>query len=195
MSAHVCNPTHIATCAQIIREMTHNQDPPSEIDIRMTLAKENVASVAWRYGPEGQAAYAPLLGAIMGELMKKGWDANQIASPGAQVETDINEACFGGESTVAQYFMDCRTATPQPWTEPEAYMYLNCYSYQACEHPEWKDSEAYRLAQESEELLAWNVMKQQLEGRDVWEVEPEASDEQPADQADPPDQELAMGGL
>ena len=186
MSAHVCNSAHIATCAQIIRKAMKGDDanPLSEIDIRMRLAKENVASVAWRYGAEGQAAFAPLLGAILTELMEKGYSADRIAAPGGQAEEDINEVCFGGRYTVPEYFMDCRTARARPCTDPEAYMHLRFYRYQASEHPEWEKSDTFGLVQMALDSVACDVMKQQLEGRDVWEVEPEGSDEEPASEHD-----------
>ena len=176
MSAFVCSKTHIATCAQAIhKELEGHESLPNEIDIRMMLAKENVASVAWRYGPEGHAAYAPLLGAILGELSEKGWDADRLVAAGLK-DKSINEACFVEGYTVAQFLMDCRTASPQPHTAAEAFMYLSCLSYQSCEHPEWEQSEACRLIEQTERSMGLDqkTVNEQLKGRHVWEcMDPE----------------------
>ena len=52
MSAFVCSPTHIATCAALIK----NSEPTAALDmtveeIAIALAVQNIASVATRYWP------------------------------------------------------------------------------------------------------------------------------------------------
>jgi len=41
-----------------------------------------------------------------------------------------------------QLGFSCKTPTPV-----ELLKLVNCYAYQSCEHPDWHDSEAYRLCQ------------------------------------------------
>lgn len=177
MSARVLSPKHIATCAHIVRHTAYKYapNPPSVIDIRMELAKENIASVAWRYGPEGQLAYAPIVGFINDSLLAKGWDQEQIAAPGLQMETEINRACFGdGDYTVPQYMMDCRSASPvTDYEDAEAYMYLRAYRYHACEHPEWKDTNAFGMVDHALNSLAYRIADTVLGGRRVADIEDE----------------------
>ena len=192
MSAWICPPRHIATCAKAICE-TAADSSLHEVDVRMLLAKENVASVAYRYGPAGHAAYAPILNEIVEGLAEQGHKPEniQVTSVG-QNEPDVDTICFGdGDYTTAQYFMDCRTATPVPYTDSEAYMYLGCYQYQACEHSEWEESKAFELterailalaarvagvplggAKSDEEILeqASIAIDKELHGRHVWLV-------------------------
>ena len=108
MSAYICSPIHIATCAHIIKTQCHLiGDKISETDIRVKLAVENFNSVAFRYGPEGRAKYALLLGVIAGELAKAGWDESHVVScnvddrlPGlAEGEFCLISVCLQGSCT------------------------------------------------------------------------------------------------
>ena len=83
MSAYIVNPTHIATCARIIREIVfqYEDDPPSDTDIRMDLAMANVISVAYRYGPEGQRDNQAMFASTLAKLSDASWDTIDAAFP------------------------------------------------------------------------------------------------------------------
>ena len=168
MSAFVVNPTHIATCARIIREIVfeYKDDPPSDESIRMDLAIANVISVAWRYGPEGQQAYAPIREKIIGQLDAAGYNTNGTQLP--QAISDVNEACFDDGYTVTDYLNDCRSAEAIPYNDTEACEYLSCLNYQSCEPPDWKDSKVRLWILESKSFLAGRLAQQILGNRHVW---------------------------
>ena len=171
MSAYVVSSTHIATCAKIIKETVfkYDQNPPSNEEIRDNLALANVASVAWRYGEEGQKAYAPLLGMIVGQLKEKGYSDEQIIQAPSGTN-DIDKACFVDGYTWIQYLSDCQAAQPIKYNDAEAYMYLSCLDYQSCEPPEWKESKARGWIEEAKDSLAHSMAEKVLDGQHVWEV-------------------------
>ncbi len=174
MSAFVVTAEHIATCAQIIMENVYEfaREKPDDESIRMDLAMANVISVAWRYGPEGQRAYAPILSAIIGNLDDAGWDTSGTQLP--ESTSDVNNACFDDEYTVTQYLDDCRSATPIVYTPSEAWMYLSCLEYQSCEPPEWEGCKMQSWICQAQNGLAYRLVKSVLGSRHVWEVrEPE----------------------
>ena len=173
MSAWICTATHIATCAKIIHEkvLDPKTDPRTEMDIRMLLAKENVASVAWRYGREHVELYVPMINKI---LEKMGTDEKdvQIARNAKPVVKSINKACFGDSGhTVEKYFEECRTAEPVEYTDAEAHMHIGCLNFQSCEPPEWEASEAHRLLLAAKkELPSEDEAERELDGRHVWGI-------------------------
>ena len=170
MSAYVVSAAHIATCAQIIREIVfhYHDDPPSDESIRMDLAMANVISVAYRYGPEGERANQPMFASILGNLSDAGWDTTNAALPAGI--RDVNEACFDEGYTVTDYLADCRSAEAVHYSHAEACQYLSCLDYQSCEPPEWKDSKVRMWILESQSYLAGKLARIVLGERHVWEV-------------------------
>ena len=171
MSAYVVSSTHIATCAKVIKETVfkYDRNPPSEAIIRSDIALSNVASVAWRYGPEGQEAYAPILGFIAESLTEKGWDPAQVVTSENGI-SDIDKACFCDGYTWQQYLSDCQAAQPIKYNDAEAYMYLSCLGYQSCEPPEWEGSKVHGWLEQAEGCLAHSMAEKVLDGQHVWEV-------------------------
>ena len=171
MSAFVVSATHIATCAQIVREIVFKYDdnPPTDENIRMDLAMANIISVSWRYGPEGEKHNADMFSKILGNLSDAGWDTSQAElPPGSE---DVNEACcFADGYTVSHYFQDCRSAKPLIYTHAEACEYLSCLHYQSCEPPDWEDSKVRMWIFESTYYLAGRMAKLILGERRVWEA-------------------------
>ena len=140
MSAFVVSPTHIATCAQIVRKIVfkYDKNPPSDENIRMDLAIANVISVIWRYGPEGEKAHATMFSNILDSLSQSGWNTDTAKLP--QGTEDVNEACFDEGYTVSIYLDECRAASPLACSHAEANEYLSCLHYQSCEPPGWQES-------------------------------------------------------
>ena len=172
MSAFVVTAEHIATCAEIIKKTTfkYHSNPPTDAEIRTELALANVASVAWRYGEEGQAAYAPLLGFITEGLTQAGWGTeSQVVPP--KTTDDVDKACFCDGYTWMQFLEDCRTAAPVSYTAAEGYQYLSCFSYQSCEPPEWKASKVNEWVLEAQDSLAHQLVERELGERHVWVVD------------------------
>ena len=175
MSAYVVSPTHIATCARIIREIIFKYDdnPPSDESIRADLAMANVISVAYRYGPQGERVNQAMFAKIINSLADAGWDTINAAPPAGIA--NVNEACFDDGYTVSHYLDDCRSAKPVHYNHAEACEYLACLNYQSCEPPEWEDSKVRMWILESKSVLAGRLAKQVLGGRRVWEAQqPEA---------------------
>ena len=170
MSAFVVSAAHIATCAQIIREIVfhYHDDPPSDESIRIDLAMANVISVAYRYGPEGELANQPMFDTILGNLSDSGWDTTNAALPAGT--SDVNEACFDDGYTVTDYLADCRSAEAVHYTPAEAVQYLSCLNYQSCEAPDWEDTKVRRWILESQSYLAGKLARIVLGERHVWEV-------------------------
>ena len=176
MSAFVVNPTHIATCAAIIRKIVfeYEDDPPSDESIRMDLAVANVISVAWRYGPAGEHDYAPILASLVGKLDDAGYNTSNLQLP--EGTSDINEACFDDGYTATAYLSDCRSAKAIRYSYAEACEYLACLNYQSCEPPDWEDSKVRLWILESKSFLAGRLAKQILGNRHVCEArEPDQS--------------------
>ena len=152
MSAYICKPVHIATCAAIIMESVKFDDPkPSAASIAVELARENIISVSYRYGPEGRAAYAPILKAITSTLADAGWKPSQTIESNNNAGKD-NQAIhemLAEEETPASYIAQCRWAKPIEYTKTEAIMYLTCLRYQSNEHNKWKESDAYKWSSDA----------------------------------------------
>ena len=175
MSAFVVNAAHIATCAKVIFETVfkHERDRPDEKAIRADLALANIASVAWRYGPDGEAAYAPMLGMIAEQLKGAGYGAAQVTGPSPSTE-DIDKACFCEGYTWQQFLKDCESADSVKYSPAEAFQYLSCLNYQSCELPDWKTSKVCEWIRDAQMDLADEMVEKQLDGRHVWVVEEEA---------------------
>ena len=163
MSAYICNPTHIATCAKIV---INEKAAPSLIlhqaDIAEKLGRENVASVAWRYGSEGTATYAEMMAKFL----------NGISA--LQTRPSMDDGGLPGmvESvSVPEYLFRCRSFAPIEYTPAEGYMYLACLSYQSCEHPRWKDTQANKWITSAMQALAYAMANDKLGHRRVWEVD------------------------
>ena len=159
MSAFICSPAHIATCAKILCEtvidVEGEEESRTEEDIRRALAQANVASVAWRYGPEGKAAYAPMINAVA-----KAFGAVVDLEPS---ETNVDRICFGDSSrTIAGYAVECCDAEAIDYTEAEGFKYLSCLEYQSCEHPEWEQSEVREWVRLAKDELANDVVEEVL---------------------------------
>lgn len=173
MSAYICSPIHIATCAQLIKDAgkyDREIESMTVADIAIELAKANMASVAWRYGPEGQAAYAGLLNFIGSHLSDAGYTPDQvIANVGT---TDLEDML--GDQTVNEYLAACRWARPHPSTPAEAWQYLRCYRYQSCEPPQWDASKVNGWVTLALEDQGEKMSEIDLNGRFVWDV-PEAA--------------------
>ena len=170
MSAFVVSATHIATCAQIVREIIFKYDdnPPSDESIRMDLAMANVISVAWRYGPEGEKAHAKMFSDILDSLCQSGWNTTRAELP--QGTDSVNEACFDEGYTVSNYLDDCRAAAPLIYSHAEACEYLSCLHYQSCEPPGWQQSKVRMWILQSNSYLAGKMARQILGDRHVWEA-------------------------
>ena len=175
MSAFVVNPQHIATCAKIIKDtapefvyVVYGDNPLTDAAIRTELALANVASVAWRYGADGQVVYAPILASIT-EQLTQGEKAIQVSTPKAI--DDVDKACFREGYTWMQFVEDCQAAEPVSYTAAEGYQYLSCFSYQSCEPPEWKESKVYKWMLEAKAALADQLMRREIGDRHVWEVD------------------------
>ena len=173
MSAFVVSSSHVATCAKIISETTfaYHSNKPSDAEIRTELAVANVASVAWRYGSEGQSAYTPMLAAVTNALTQGG-AAIQVMPPKAI--DDVDKACFRTGYTWMQFVKDCQAAEPVSYTAAEGWQYLSCLNYQSCEPPEWKESKVYRWMLEAKAALADELVRREIGDRHVWAVEPAA---------------------
>ena len=137
MSAFICNETHIATCAAIMKEAGLDAlRTVSRADLAEAMARENLMSVAWRYGPEGCKAYSDLMQEHIGQLQDQGWT---IMEGGASEEDPLADM-LGEGADGRSYMQACRTAAPADYEAEEAYQYLSCWRYQSCEHPEWDTS-------------------------------------------------------
>ena len=173
MSAFVVTPAHVATCAKIISDTTaaYHGKQLSDAAIRTELAIANVASVAWRYGSEGQSAYAPMLAAVTNALTQGG-AAIQDMPPKAI--DDVDKACFRTGYTWMQFVKDCQAAEPVSYTAAEGHQYLGCLAYQSCEPPEWDASKVREWIREAKASLADELVRREIGDRHVWVVEPDA---------------------
>ena len=137
MSAYICNETHIATCAAIIRALgPPNVREMATADIAEALALENMKSVAWRYSPEGNDTYAKAMAPIIGQAVEQGFTVEEWG-PG---EEDPLQDMLPGGQTGREYMDTCRQAQPVGYSVSEGYAYLSCLNYQSCEHPGWDES-------------------------------------------------------
>ena len=172
MSAFICHEYHIATCAEIVKQSDpHGLRDTPRADIAVAMAKENLASVAYRYGPEGQAAYAPLLNAIVGGLVESGWKTSDVVSGAPPAEADPLADMLPDGVTVPEYVAACRWAEPVAgWSPAEAHQYLACLAYQSCEHPEWAKSPVREWVDFAFGWLSDRLVRTTLAGRHVWEV-------------------------
>ena len=155
MSAHLCDAEDIAQCAAIIKaQLTYHPDvrDAAASDIAVVLAGENIASVAYRYGPEGQALYDEMLAPLVGNA-----DHVPTIDKFSELPGPI------GYESAAAYLADCRWKTPKahPANAVTGFQTLRSLEYQSCEHPQWHKSKAcewvheamLRLAREMAEIL------------------------------------------
>lgn len=148
---------------------THDFDKES---VRAELASQNMTSVAFRYGPEGEEHYAEMFSDISKAMTAAGFKSGDvIAAPNATSETEALTEMLGGQ-TPAEYLADCRWAKPAKWTDAKAVRYLSCLFYQSCEHEGWEDSKAKKYIMSAKSALATRFSDRELEKRKghVWEV-------------------------
>ena len=176
MSAFVVSTSHIATCAQIVREIVFHYDdaPPSDESIRMDLAMANIISVTWRYGPEGREAYAKSMAGILEQLSDAGWET--IETSIAESTSDANVACFEDGYTVSNYLADCRAANASTYNNAEAFQYLSCLEYQSCEPPGWEKNKVRDWIISCQVVLGARLAREILSRRHVWELSEPAAE-------------------
>ena len=172
MSAFMCNPRHIATCADIIvkKVFEHRDEKPSREEIRIELATQNMESVSFRYSPEGREAYSSITEAITGALQGAGWESGAVIQMNLDDAHDQPEKFFPWRTDEFMFAEPLRLYQPE-----EAYRYLSCLGYQSCEHPGWLDSRARQWIEEAEGALAYEMSEKLLAGRAVWEIPEEAT--------------------
>ena len=168
MSAFICTHDHIATCAAAIKQHASDVDNIEESGIRLMLAKENMDSVAYRYGPVGAKVYARMFTEQLcgSEALQRAEE--EISQRDAEAE--LREMLPGGMSSV-EFLSLCESAEPQPQTNEELVKRLGCLEYQSCEHPEWKTSESRRWIHETLAALARELADKALNGRHVWDMD------------------------
>lgn len=126
MSAFICNPEHIGLIAawatkvdSVIYSLVGDTKKDTAIRVAEILARENIASVAYRYPNDKE-----------GER------------PGPMCDTDediVKEACFWAEKYLEEGIpLDVAPLTIAKLTA--------CLQYQSCEHPEWEQSAARNQA-------------------------------------------------
>ena len=169
MSAFLVTARHIATLAAYI----HSEVRPAgktRAEIATALALENVASVTFRYGPEGAAAYAPIFAGIEGALSASGWQVPDRPAPEETPEAAASEFLPEGV-TLGQFLHQCREMAYVPAaTDAEMHGYLSCYRYQACEHEGWQTSDACQWTRQALDNAALAMARKLLKGRHVWSV-------------------------
>lgn len=170
MSAWVLTPKHIATCAKAIDEILDIRGK-ERADIAETLARENLASVAFRYGPEGEELYSKLFGHITERLEKL--EEGHVVEFVTSSDSDFNLGdMIPGDLSVPEYIVACRNAEPlQDASEAEQHQYLSCLNYQSCEHPQWQESDARAWIVEAQSELAYACVQQILGDRHVWTID------------------------
>ena len=170
MSAYICHEWHIATCAVIVKDSEIGElADVSRQDIAVELARANMLSVAWRYGPEGQVAYADMTRKLLGELAASQWEVDGDAIALAQAGSEgVLAAHLDGSP--AEYLAACRWASTSSCEPEEAHAYLRCLRYQSCEPPDWKESEACRWIEAALQCQAQRMEAKLLCGRHVWQV-------------------------
>ncbi len=165
MSASVCSPLHIATCADVITHQLTNYELPPVPDIAAILAKENLASVAFRYSPEGVDKYAERMASLVKKYREQGYEV--VSAPVADIIELIDY------TTTEDYVQACKNTQPLPSVElAEAFQYLTCYRYQSCEHDAWENSFASLLTGNAALQLAKGMAKQLLGDRALWFAQP-----------------------
>jgi len=161
MSAYLCEPVHIATCAEIIYSRTYLFNSGYRgmgiPDIAQRLASENWKSVSFRYSPMGQESYEKLLQSIEVELASLGWQAKEVLK-GADLENDLPGPAH--VSSYSDYILKSRMARPVDWKCATLYSpgdwlsWFGCLNYQSCEHDGWERSEARMWILEAEAAIA-----------------------------------------
>ena len=170
MSAYVCHEFHIATCAQIIKDSGIAEvEDIARPDIAVLLARQNMLSVAWRYGPEGHAAYGQMIRTVLGELVGSDWEVDGDAIAVAQATVgDVLAGQLTG--TPAEFLAACRWASPRRYEAEEAHAYLRCLRYQSCENPDWSTCMVARWIEQAISEQARRMEEKLLRGRHVWQV-------------------------
>ena len=175
MSAFICSPRHIATCAEVIKKevIDHGSDPKTRDEVAVILASENITSVAWRYSPEGAGFYAKMMAPIIESITAS--EGLTHEAPGLEIADSPADlpGLMEGE-TIPSFIEKCRKAAPVPHTPPEGFMYLECLNYQSCEHAGWPSSQAYDWITQAKAGLAYDVIRKDLAGRHVWTVDDDA---------------------
>lgn len=169
MSAFICNPLHVSTCAAIIAPGPTRM----RVDTARELAATNVASVAYRYSPSGRASYASLIGDIVTALVAAGYEPRDIK---CSLHSDFGIRDLLGDKSAAEHIAECCWTEPlkRHWQLEEAAKWLRCLRYQSCEHPEWEDSDANKWTEaklaEIYEAVPPDEIERRLKGRHVWEL-------------------------
>ena len=113
MSAYICNPEHLGLLAAL--SATHDGTPDQACDRAELFARENIASVAFRYPADASGK-----------------------RPGPCLhDDDIVE--------VSRLWAEHYSAHPPAVHPSFVAGYCKCLDYQSCEHDEWESSEAKRL--------------------------------------------------
>lgn len=139
MSAYLCNPTHVGALAAYLFKLPNREhhirriletggeegDAPPLLDAQLAavLADANVRSVAYRY-PDVVAGERP-------------------GPVGIETDGDYLLACIDA----AGRLLDAYSPRPRArdFRPVEILKAADCYEYQCCEDPGWKDSTARRL--------------------------------------------------
>jgi len=181
MSAYLCDPLHIATCADIIYSKVYRfhsgYRKMERPDIAQGLARENWRSVSFRYSPMGKEAYAALLGQIERQLRDAG---HREVLRGADLNNDLPGPAH--VESYSDYLLKSRMAKPLTWEKHPAgdwLKWLACLDYQSCEHDEWEKSDARMWLLEAESAIADELATahapSQLKG---WTIDPEPAGEE-----------------
>lgn len=169
MSAFICTPLHIATCAAIVKAAEiRDLEETSREDIAEEFARENMRSVAFRYGDEGREFYKKLMAPIIEHF--EAMDGVQVVAGGPADGESLADMM---DQSPTEFIAECRAAPVAAHAKAEAFMYLACLEYQSCEHPEWRKSKARRWIELAQLGLGYDLAKNALQGH-VWTVPEDA---------------------
>ena len=148
MSAYLCNDWHFQyIAAYYLHAMgsdsivsTYSTETKNLQTVAGILKAENHRSLAYRYPDTDGTEW------IEGSATDRSM-VQLYRSFGRSLSVEVVHVSLVRMNTVASDMMNNRN-----WRGQLAKA-LSCYEYQACEHPEWRDSHAYRLIVEP--LRAW----------------------------------------
>lgn len=119
MSAWICTPEHIAA---LVGSFLVYKDRYTEVEDPVAFARvlyaENMRSVNGRYGHEGSNNAEAL------SEFAAYWAAHPVSA------------------------LKIRRWRASPLTQGQFFKALNCYEYQSCECPDWRETEAFKLCEQ-----------------------------------------------
>lgn len=172
MSAFICSPKHIATCAQAIWH--HTETNMLESEIRHLLLRENIVSVCCRYnqGPTGFIKYlGPWLDGIMREPIQRPNLYHELETDPEKLKI-VHRIVYEqiGCDNFHDYVKQYDEADPIKYTNAEAVKYLECLGYQSCEYSKWPKSTAYKFIKKTINYLHYCIVKEMIGDRHVWDI-------------------------